>query len=167
MRLIPGSDIDSDYRILDVRIADLDGDDVPEIVYWTTATCVGAGFDCPNGLTVMTTLGPDDVRGANPYPGNSRYLDEDYAAIHASGYADDAGVQVPGELERIRISGNTISVTFLSKQDSPICLRVDPGTGKPTHHCPPPGRHAWRWTWAPGEWRDDWVAGTLTRVDAP
>jgi hypothetical protein len=160
IRLNPGSDIDSDYRVAEVQLADLDGNGVQEIVYLVMATCVGAGFDCPNDLMVMTPLAPEDQRVTNPYPGLTRYDDETYAAMQASGYADDAGEQIPGDVERIRISGQVISVTFVSKEDSPICLRVIPGPDgpKPTTHCPPPGRYTWRYAWTPGK---------LTRMDSP
>lgn len=145
----PGDgEVEYDYRARHVQTVDLDGDGAQEIVYLLTATNTGFGpGDATNALIVMTWLKPDDLRGVAPYPGSPSHDVEINEKIRASGYADDAGVHVPGEVERIRIDGTTIIVTFLSKTGSPICQpRDEKSRGYP---CPSPGRHTWRYRWTP------------------
>ena len=145
----PGDgEVEYDYRARHVRAVDLDGDGAREIVYLLTSTNTGFGpGDATNALIVMTRLKPDDLRGMAPYPEGHGYDIETCDKIRASGYADDAGVHVPGEVERIRIDGTTIIVTFLSKTGSPIC---QPRDGKPRGYpCPSPGRHTRRYRWMP------------------
>ena len=154
IRLIPGDDIESDHHAHILRIADLDDDGVREIVYLLTAFNTGSTFDATNDLVVMTRLKKGDKRGLSPYPGSSRVTDADYAEIRKSGYADDASVHIPGEVERLYTRGdNRVEVWFLSKEDSPICKRsVETSAGrKATKHCPPPGWHHWVYTWTPGK----------------
>jgi hypothetical protein len=145
----PGDgEVEYDYRARHVQAIDLDGDGAQEIVYLLTSTNTGFGpGDATNALIVMTWLKPDDLRGVAPYPESHGYDVETYDKIRASGYADDVGVHIPGEVERIRIDGTTIIVTFLSKTGSPICLpRDEKSRGYP---CPPPGKHTWRYRWTP------------------
>jgi hypothetical protein len=145
----PGDgEVEYDYRARHVQAVDLDGDGAQEIVYLLTSTNTGFGpGDATNALIVMTWLKPDDLRGVAPYPGSPSHDVEINEKIRASGYADDAGVHVPGEVERIRIDGTTIIVTFLSKTGSPICQpRDEKSRGYP---CPSPGRHTWRYRWTP------------------
>ena len=145
----PGDgEVEYDYRARHVQTIDLDGDGAQEIVYLLTSTNTGFGpGDATNALIVMTWLKPDDLRGVAPYPESHSYDVETYDKIRASGYADDAGVHIPGEVERIRIDGTTIIVTFLSKTGSPICQpRDEKSRGYP---CPPPGKHTWRYRWTP------------------
>lgn len=145
----PGDgEVEYDYRARHVQTVDLDGDGAQEIVYLLTSTNTGFGpGDATNALIVMTWLKPDDLRGVASYPESHSYDVEINEKIRASGYADDAGVHIPGEVERIRIDGTTIIVTFLSKTGSPICQpRDEKSRGYP---CPPPGKHTWRYRWTP------------------
>jgi len=145
----PGDgEVEHGYRARHVQTVDLDGDGAQEIIYLLTATNTGFGSgDATNALIVMTWLKPDDLRGVAPYPESHSYDVEINEKIRASGYADDAGVHIPGEVERIRIDGTTIIVTFLSKMGSPICQpRDEKSRGYP---CPPPGKHTWRYRWTP------------------
>lgn len=154
IRLIPGDDIEFDHHAHKLTTPDLDGDRVPEIVYLLTATNTGSSFDATNDLVVMTLLNKGDKRGLNPYPGLSEVGDADYAEIRKSGYANDASVHIPGEVERLYTrSDHRIEVWFLSKEDSPICKRsVETSAGrKVTKHCPPPGWHHWVYAWMPGK----------------
>jgi hypothetical protein len=153
--LIPGDDIVNDFQVHDVHAADLDGDGVAEIVFRRTARCVGANFDCPNELVVLTALGPDDNRAIPQRPGLSPYWDASLAAVRDSGYADDTSVQIPGEIERIEVSGARVRVMFRVQENSPICLRrtyTNEGYVATTH-CPAPGRHAWTYAWTPRDFR--------------
>jgi hypothetical protein len=153
--LMPGDDIVNDYRVHDVRVADLDGDGVAEILFRRTARCVGANFDCPNELVVLTALGPEDSRAVPQRPGLSPYWDAFLAAVRDSGYADDASTQIPGEVERIEVSAARVRVVFHVHENSPICRRrTSTNNGYvATTHCPAPGRHAWTYTWTPGAFR--------------
>jgi hypothetical protein len=153
--LIPGDDISNDFRGHDILLADLDGDGVNEILYRLTARCIGANFDCRNELVVMTVLEPGDARGLAQNPGLSPQWDADLAAVRDSGYAGDASAQIPGDVERIGVSGGRIEVVFEAREDSPACLRpVSTAEGyRATTHCPAPGRHVWTYAWQPGELR--------------
>ncbi len=151
---IPGDDIESDHHAHILTIADLNDDGVLEIIYLLTAFNTGSSFDAANELVVMTRLKVDDKRGLNPYPGFSKSDDADYAEIRKSGYADDVGAHIPGEVERLGTRGdNKIEVSFVSKEDSPICKRfVETSVGrKATKHCPPPGWHTWVYARTPGK----------------
>jgi hypothetical protein len=148
LRLHPGTDSQYDYRPLWAGNADLDGDGRPEIVYLYTATQNGSAMQL-NELVVMTPLAEGDARGQVTSPGKSAYDDETYALIRASGYADDASVHIPGEMETITMDGDRIRVTFNSTRSSKLCVR-----GKVA--CPPEGQHAWVYRWSPGK---------LTRAD--
>ncbi|MGO4719707.1 hypothetical protein [Stenotrophomonas indicatrix] len=148
LRLHPGTDSQYDYRPLWAGNADLDGDGRPEIVYLYTATQTGSAMQL-NELVVMTPLAEGDARGQATSPGKSAYDDETYALIRASGYADDASVHIPGEMETITMDGDRIRVTFNSTRSSKLCVR-----GKVA--CPPEGQHAWVYRWSPGK---------LTRAD--
>lgn len=153
--LLPGDDIVNDYRVHDVRVVDLDGDGVAEILFRRTAHCIGANLDCPNELVVLTALGPDDSRAIPQRPGLSPYRDASLAAVRDSGYADDASVQIPGDVERIEVSGTRLRVVFHVHEDSPICRRrTSTNNGYvATTHCPAPGRHAWTFAWTSGYFR--------------
>ena len=148
LRLHPGTDSQYDYRPLWAGNADLDGDGRPEIIYLYTATQTGSVMQL-NELVVMTPLAEGDARGQATSPGKSAYDDETYALIRASGYADDASVHIPGEMETITMDGDRIRVTFNSTRSSKLCVR-----GKVA--CPPEGQHAWVYRWSPGK---------LTRAD--
>lgn len=148
LRLHPGTDSQYDYRPLWAGNVDLDGDGRPEIIYLYTATQTGSAMQL-NELVVMTPLAEGDARGQATSPGKSAYDDETYALIRASGYADDASVHIPGEMETITMDGDRIRVTFNSTRSSKLCVR-----GKVA--CPPEGQHAWVYRWSPGK---------LTRAD--
>lgn len=93
LRLIPGGDIESDFRPAWTAVADLDGDGRSEVVYFYTSTYTGGSFAQSNVVAVMTELTANDPRGqANP-KSLSRMEAEDFAAIRESGYGDDAGIQ--------------------------------------------------------------------------
>lgn len=143
LRLHPGTDSQYDYRPLWAGNADLDGDGRPEIIYLYTATQTGSAMQL-NELVVMTPLAEGDARGQATSPGKSAYDDETYALIRASGYADDASVHIPGEMETITMEGDRIRVTFNSTGSSKLCVR-----GKVA--CPPEGRHAWVYRWTQGK----------------
>lgn len=143
LRLHPGTDSQYDYRPLWAGNADLDGDGRPEIIYLYTATQTGSAMQL-NELVVMTPLAEGDARGQTASPGKSAYDDETYALIRASGYADDAAVHIPGEMETITMDGDRIRVTFNSTRNSKLCVR-----GKVA--CPPEGQHAWVYRWTPGK----------------
>ena len=143
LRLHPGTDSQYDYRPLWAGNADLDGDGRPEIIYLYTATQTGSAMQL-NELVVMTPLAEGDARGQATSPGKSAYDDETYALIRASGYADDASVHIPGEMETITMEGDRIRVTFNSTRSSKLCVR-----GKVA--CPPEGRHAWVYRWTQGK----------------
>ncbi|WP_375070437.1 hypothetical protein AB9L18_09300 [Stenotrophomonas lactitubi] len=144
LRLHPGTDSQYDYRPLWAGNADLDGDGRPEIIYLYTATQSGGTAQQLNELVVMTPLAEGDARGQAASPGKSAYDDETYALIRASGYADDAAVHIPGDMETITMDGDRIRVTFNSTRNSKLCVR-----GKVT--CPPEGQHAWVYRWTPGK----------------
>jgi len=144
LRLHPGTDSQYDYRPLWAGNADLDGDGRPEIIYLYTATQSGGTAQQLNELVVMTPLAEGDARGQTASPGKSAYDDETYALIRASGYADDAAVHIPGDMETITMEGDRIRVTFNSTRNSKLCVR-----GKVT--CPPEGQHAWVYRWTPGK----------------
>lgn len=144
LRLHPGTDSQYDYRPLWAGNADLDGDGRPEIIYLYTATQTGGTAQQLNELVVMTPLVQGDARGQATSPGKSAYDDETYALIRASGYADDASVHIPGEMETITMDGDRIRVTFNSTRNSKLCVR-----GRVA--CPPDGQHAWVYRWTPGK----------------
>lgn len=150
---IPGSDIEFGYHAHILEIVEFDKAQGPQIVYLLTAFNTGSTFDATNELTVMTRLKEGDKRGINPYPGKSEVMDQDYADIRKSGYANDVGVHIPGEVSNLHIRGDNIAVMFQSKEDSPICKRFrETSEGrKATTHCPPPGWHTWVYAWTPGK----------------
>lgn len=157
LRLIPGGDIEHSFRPVAVKVVDLDADGTSEVIYLHTSTYTGGSFEQHNGLAVMTALTPDDRRGQPAYPGSSAIDDQDYADIRASGYADDAGAQIPGVLKRLTVKGAAIQVTFESLGDSSFCFAKDREKigGEP---CPPPGTHTWTYRWEPSR---------LIRTDPP
>ncbi|MEG3791642.1 hypothetical protein V1318_16070 [Lysobacter sp. CCNWLW3] len=147
-RFSPGDDIQFDHRAKHVHIADLDRDGVEEVVYLQTATCIGAGFDCNNEVTVMTPLREDDPRVRNNRP---FFSDATIARIRRTvpgAYVGDASLQVPGDVRTLAIVGDRIQVTFDVARDSPICNRSHgPRVNNP---CPEPGRYRWTLSWRPG-----------------
>ena len=168
IRLIPQDDIEFDHHAHKTAIAYLDQDRVPEIVYLLTVVNTGSTSDATNDLVVMTRLKEGDKRGLSPYPGSSEVTDSDYAEVRKSGYADDARVHIPGEVERLDIRGDKIiEVYFLAKEDSPICKRfVETSAGrKATKHCPPPGWHTWVYAWTPGKLkRVECLSGSMQKI---
>lgn len=165
---IPNDDIEFGHHAHILKVVDLDDDGAPEIVYLLTAFNTGSSFDATNELVVMTRLTPDDKRGINPAPGLSPTTDADYAEIRKSGYADDTSVHIPGEVERLEVTGNgRIEVWLHSKEDSPICKRSSETIAgrKATTHCPPPGFHVWTYTWTPGKLeRVECLDGAMQKV---
>ncbi|WP_242108803.1 hypothetical protein [Luteimonas aquatica] len=152
-QLIPGSDIEYGYHPHIVTIADLDKASGPQIVYLQTAFNTGSTSDATNSLIVMTRLRKGDKRGVDPVPKNAKATEAYYRDVRRSGYADDAGTHIPGEVSTLQVSGDRIEVGFLSKKDSPTCKRskeTDAGR-KATTHCPPPGWHTWVYAWTPGK----------------
>lgn len=148
LQMIPGDDIEHSFRPLAVRVADLDRDGVPEIVHFYSSTYTGGSFEQSSELVVMTRLGKDDRRGINPHPGNT-IDDQDYAAIRAAGYGQDASVHIPGEFRRLVVDGQQIKVTFQARDGSTYCHAKARATrGEP---CPVAGEHTWAWRWTPGK----------------
>lgn len=171
IQLIPGDDIEFGHHAHLLTISDLDRDETPEIVYLMTAVNTGSSSDATNDLVVMTRLKKGDKRGLSPYPGSSAMDDADYAEIRKSGYANDARVHIPGEVHRIDIRGDKwgdkIEVSFVAKEDSPICKRfVETNAGeKATKHCPPPGWHNWVYAWTPGKLkRIECLHGSMQKI---
>lgn len=171
IQLIPGSDIEFGHHAHLLTISDLDRDETPEIVYLMTAVNTGSSSDATNDLVVMTRLKKGDKRGLNPYPGLSKIDDSDYAEIRKSGYANDARVHIPGEVQRLDIRGDKwgdkIEVSFVVEKDSPICKRfVETSAGrKATKHCPPPGWHTWVYAWTPGKLkRVECLNGSMQKI---
>lgn len=107
----PGEDIQTDFRASHVMVADLDRDGIDEIVYLATATCVHANFDRINQLTVMSALAPNDAR-IHPGPLDNQAMQNFWRRARASGYADDAGVHIPGAVEAVSIANGRIRVRF-------------------------------------------------------
>ena len=152
IRLIPGSDIEFGHHAHILALAEFDKKQGPQIVYLLTAFNTGSTFDATNELMVMTRLEEGDKRGISSYPGTSEVTDQDYAEIRRSGYADDVGVHIPGEVSDLQIRGDNIVVRFHSKEDSPICKRFsETSEGSKATHCPLPGWHTWIYAWTPGK----------------
>lgn len=147
LQLIPGDDIELDYRPAWTGVADLDGDGRSEIVYFYTSTYTGGAFAQSNVVAVMTALTPDDPRGKENPKSLSPVDAEDYAAIRASGYANDTGVQIPGAVQSIRIEGNRIIVSFIVTAGATVC--EIPRDFR--HVCPPEGPYEWVLHWTPGK----------------
>lgn len=148
LALIPADDVEHDYRPLQIRVADLDGDGTAEIIHVYTSTWTGGTSVQRNELMVMTAPHPDDRRGLPAYPGTDRIDDEDHAAVRASGYAEQDSVHVPGKLEALEIVDGGIEVTFVSTPGSALCFEE---TAAPRDAaCPPAGKHTWRWSWRSG-----------------
>jgi len=147
LQLIPGSDIELDYRPAWTGVADLDGDGRSEIIYFYTSTYTGGVAAQRNVVAVMTALMHDDPRGKENPKSLSPVDAEDYAAIRASGYADDAGLQIPGAVQSIRIDGSRIIVDFIVTAGATVC--EIPRDFR--HVCPPEGKYQWVLHWAPGK----------------
>ncbi len=147
LQLIPGDDIELDFRPAWTGVADLDGDGRSEIIYFYTSTYTGGTFAQRNVVAVMTALTPDDPRGKENPKSLSPVDAEDYAAIRASGYADDAGMQIPGAVQSIRIEGSRIIVDFIVIAGATVC-EIPRGF---RHVCPPEGPYQWVLHWTPGK----------------
>jgi len=147
LRLIPGDDIESDFRPAWTGVADLDGDGRSEIVYFYTSDYTGGSFAQRNAVTVMTALTPDDPRGKENPKSLSPVDAEDYAAIRESGYANDADLQIPGAVQSIRIEGKRIIVSFIVTAGATVC--EIPRNFR--HVCPPEGAYEWTLHWTPGK----------------
>ncbi|AUI07865.1 MULTISPECIES: hypothetical protein [Stenotrophomonas] len=146
LRRIPGDDIESDFRPVWTGVADLDGDGRSEVVYFYTSTYTGGSFAQSNVVAVMTALTANDPRGQENPKSLSRVDAEDFAAIRESGYGDDAGIQIPGAVQSIRIDGNRIIVAFTVTAGATVC--EIPHDFR--HVCPPDGNYTWTLRWTPG-----------------
>lgn len=150
LQLIPGDDIELDFRPAWTGVADLDGDGRSEIIYFYTSTYTGGTFAQRNVVAVMTALTPDDPRGKENPKSLSPVDAEDYAAIRASGYADDAGMQIPGAVQSIRIEGSRIIVDFIVTAGATVCeIPRHDRDFRPV--CPPEGPYQWILHWMPGK----------------
>ncbi|UHQ24720.1 hypothetical protein LVB77_08550 [Lysobacter sp. 5GHs7-4] len=145
--LMPGDDIQSDYRASRVHIADLNRDGIDEVVYLMTAHCIGANFDCTNEVVVMTPLREADPRF--PYPDMPGNPGDDQRRVKATGYAGDVALQVPGEVRALSIVDGHVRVDFEVLRDSKICNRTLEHRQK--HPCPEPGPYRWTLSWQPGQ----------------
>lgn len=146
LRLIPGDDIESDFRPVWTAVADLDGDGRAEVIYLYTSTYTGGSFAQSNVVAVMTALAADDPRGKENPKSLSAVDAEDFAAIRQSGYGNDAGAQIPGAVQSIRIEGNQIIVEFNVVAGAKTCPWLTGGT----HVCPEAGHYVWNLRWVPG-----------------
>lgn len=149
LQLIPGDDIQHDYRPLQVRVADLDGDGVAEIIHVYSSTYTGGTIEQSNELVVMTALSEGDRRGQLAHPGANAIDDSDMAAIRAAGYASDAEEHVPGRLDALQVVDGKIIVRFTAAAGSTFCFEKDRARAK-LEGCPTPGPHVWRFDWSPG-----------------
>ncbi|MBH1659356.1 hypothetical protein I5U80_00235 [Stenotrophomonas maltophilia] len=147
LRLIPGDDIESDFRPVWTAVADLDGDGRAEVVYFYTSTYTGGSFAQRNVGAVMTALTANDPRGQENPNSLSSVEAEDYAAIRQYGYGDDAGIQIPGAVQSIRIDGNRIIVAFTVTAGATVC--EIPRDFR--HVCPPEGHYTWTLRWTQGK----------------
>lgn len=146
LRLIPGDDIESDFRPVWTAVADLDGDGSAEVIYLYTSTYTGGSFAQSNVIAVMTALAADDPRGKENPKSLSPVEAEDFAAIRASGYGGDAGEQIPGAVHSIKIEGDRIIVAFKVVAGASTCDVVGY-----KHVCPPDGDYVWTLRWRPGK----------------
>ncbi|MFL0337087.1 hypothetical protein [Stenotrophomonas maltophilia] len=147
LRLIPGDDIESDFRPVWTAVADLDGDGRAEVVYFYTSTYTGGSFAQRNVVAVMTALAANDPRGQENRNSLSPVEAEDYAAIRQYGYGDDAVEQIPGAIHAIRIQGDRIIVDFTVTAGATVCEWKSPNR----HVCPPEGDYTWTLRWTPGK----------------
>ncbi|WP_432591979.1 hypothetical protein [Stenotrophomonas maltophilia] len=147
LRLIPGDDIESDFRPVWTAVADLDGDGRAEVVYFYTSTYTGGSFAQRNVVAVMTALTANDPRGQENPKSLSPVEAEDYAAIRRYGYGDDAAEQIPGAIRAIRIQGDRITVDFTVTAGATVCEWMSPNR----HVCPPEGHYTWTLRWTPGK----------------
>ncbi|MGS7838721.1 hypothetical protein ACVMVB_14310 [Stenotrophomonas maltophilia] len=147
LRLIPGDDIESDFRPVWTAVADLDGDGRAEVVYFYTSTYTGGSFAQRNVVAVMTALTANDPRGQENPNSLSPVEAEDYAAIRRYGYGDDAAEQIPGAIRAIRIQGDRIIVDFTVSAGATVCEWKNPNR----HVCPPDGNYTWTLHWTPGK----------------
>jgi len=147
LRLIPGDDIESDFRPVWTAVTDLDGDGRAEVVYFYTSTYTGGSFAQRNVVAVMTALTANDPRGQENPNSLSPVEAEDYAAIRRYGYADDAAEQIPGAIRAIRIQGDRIIVDFTVSAGATVCEWKSPNR----HVCPPDGNYTWTLRWTPGK----------------
>ncbi|WP_423162277.1 hypothetical protein [Stenotrophomonas maltophilia] len=147
LRLIPGDDIESDFRPVWTAVADLDGDGRAEVVYFYTSTYTGGSFAQRNVVAVMTALTANDPRGQENPNSLSPVEAGDYAAIRQYGYGDDAVEQIPGAIRAIRIQGDRIIVDFTVSAGATVCEWKSPNR----HVCPPDGNYTWTLRWTPGK----------------
>lgn len=147
LRLIPGDDIESDFRPVWTGVADLDGDGRSEVVYFYTSTYTGGSFAQRNVVAVMTALAENDPRGQENPKSLSPVEAEDYAAIRRYGYGEDAAEQIPGAIRAIRIQGDRIIVDFTVTAGATVCEWKSPNR----HVCPPDGNYTWTLRWTPGK----------------
>ncbi len=146
----PGDDIAFDYRASHVLKADLNGDGIEEVIYLLTTTCIAANFDCPNEVIVLTPVAADDPRlRSHPEIDNSDVLDY-RRRLAAVGYADDATLQIPGDVDTLAIDGHDIRVNFTVNAVSNICKRsLEARLAGKEDPCPVPGPQTWRLAWKP------------------
>jgi hypothetical protein len=146
LSLYPGDDIQNDFRIVHVQPIDLDGDGIEEILYAETATCIGANFDCTNGIRVLAL----NKSGARPSGYDTMHADGKRA--FATGYVPEGNAFIPGDIRRVRIGNATVGVDFEVREDSSICKRYLSTTEgrQPTKHCPRVGKYHWNFVWRHG-----------------
>lgn len=146
LSLYPGDDIQNDFRLVHVQPVDLDGDGIEEILYAETATCIGANFDCTNGIQVLA------LNKSGARPGGYDKMHADGKRAFATGYIPEGNAFIPGDIQRVRISNKTVNVDFEVREHSPICKRyVSTTEGRqPTKHCPPTGKYHWNFVWRRG-----------------
>lgn len=151
LQLYPLDDITQSVEGRHVRVADLNGDGVDEIVYVEVEKCVQSSHDCPNTLTIFTKRRPGEDMPKTYFYSRDTYPDE-YKILSDARYATDAIAYVPGEVKQIQISGNRVDVTFDVVWDSPVCQRMISMKGFviPNPTCPPPGQYRWTYVWTPG-----------------
>jgi hypothetical protein len=146
----PADDIAFDYRASHVLKADLNGDGIEEVVYLLTTTCIAANFDCPNEVIVLTPIAAGDPRlRSHRDIDNSDVLDY-RRRLAAVGYADDATLQIPGDVDTLAIDGQEIRVNFTVNAASNICKRsLEARLAGKVDPCPAPGPQTWRLAWKP------------------
>lgn len=146
----PGDDIAFDYTARHVLKADLNRDGIEEVVYLLTTTCIAANFDCPNEVIVLQPLAAGDPR-LHSHPGIEGGYEWDYRRrLAAVRYADNASLQIPGDVSALVTEGQDIRIQFTVNAESNICKRrLDSRLAGREAPCPAPGPYTWRLAWKP------------------